>query len=189
MKKILLNSLIIVVISCTLTNFAISQDTTKVDLYDMDLSALMEMTVTTASKKAQSVDEAPAAVTVITKEDLMFYGADNLGEALRLVPGMEIIQGSDANYEISVRGFSRTGYSTSNKVLWLVDGRSVYYDGLGGFRMESCPIAIEDIERIEVIRGSGSALYGANAYSGIVNIITKKASEDGIHGSVTARNW
>ncbi len=153
----------------------------------MDLSALMEMTVTTASKKAQSVDEAPAAVTVITKEDLMFYGADNLGEALRLVPGMEIIQGSDANYEISVRGFSRTGYSTSNKVLWLVDGRSVYYDGLGGFRMESCPIAIEDIERIEVIRGSGSALYGANAYSGIVNIITKKASEDGIHGSVTAR--
>lgn len=153
----------------------------------MDLSALMEMTVTTASKKAQSIDEAPAAVTVITKEDLMFYGADNLGEALRLVPGMEIIQGSDANYEVSVRGFSRTGYNTSNKVLWLVDGRSAYYDGLGGFRMESCPIAIEDIERIEVIRGSGSALYGANAYSGIVNIITKKASEDGIHGSVTAR--
>lgn len=163
------------------------QDTSKVDLYDMDLSALMEMTVTTASKKAQNIDEAPAAVTVITKEDLLFYGVNNLGEALRLVPGMELIQGGDANYEVSVRGFSRTGYNTSNKVLWLVDGRSVYYDGLGGFRMESCPISIEDIEKIEVIRGSGSALYGANAFSGIVNIITKHATEDGVHGSVIAK--
>jgi iron complex outermembrane receptor protein len=187
MKKNVLILTVVIFNLFLLNNFAFSQDTTKVDLYDMDLSALMEMTVTTASKKAQSIDEAPAAVTVITKEDLMFFGVDNLGEALRLVPGMEIIQGSDANYEISVRGFSRTGYNTSNKVLWLVDGRSAYYDGLGGFRMESCPIAIEDIERIEVVRGSGSALYGANAYSGIVNIITKKATEDGVHGAVTAR--
>lgn len=156
------------------------------DFLEMDLESLMNVEVTTASKKAQNIDEAPAAVTVISKEDLKYYGVNNLGEALRLVPGLEIQQGGDANYEVAVRGYSRSGYNTSNKVLWLVDGRSAYFDGLGGFRMESCPIAIDDIERIEVIRGSGSALYGANAFSGIVNIITKDAKEDGIHGTVVA---
>lgn len=186
MRKIY--TVILALLFMNLASYA-QEDTTATDdfdMFDMDLESLMDMEVTTASKKAQSIDEAPAAVTVITKEDLRFYGANNLGEALRLVPGMEIIQGGDNNYEVSVRGFSRTGYNTSNKVLWLVDGRSAYYDGLGGFRMETCPIAINDIERIEVIRGSGSALYGANAFSGIVNIITKKNKEDGVHGSVSA---
>jgi len=160
------------------------------NLYDMDLSALMNIEVTTASKKAQSIDQAPAAVFVISKEDIKGYGYHNIGEALRMVPGVEIMQSGDQNYEVAIRGFDITSYNTSNKVLWLIDGRSVYNDGYGGVRLSSFPISMDDIERIEVIRGPGSCLYGANAFSGIINVITKKAiDQHGIFAKVTYGNF
>jgi len=167
------------------------QDTTKKsgDLYDMDLESLMNISVTTASKKIQNINDAPVAIYVITKEDLQFFGANNIGEALRMVPGIEIIQGGDQNYEVTVRGMSRSEYNTSNKILWLVDGRSVYNDELGGVRIESIPVSIDDIEKIEVIRGAGSSLYGANAFQGIINIITKKPEEqDGVYAKIAYGN-
>lgn len=143
----------------------------------MDLAQLMNIKVTTASKKSQSIDDAPVAIYVITKEDLLLYGSNNIGEALRMVPGIDIIQGGDQDYEVSARGMSRTQYNTSNKVLWLINGRSIYNDSYGGVRLQSLPISMDDIERIEVIRGAGSSLYGANAFQGIVNIITKTPEE------------
>ncbi|MCK4662749.1 MAG: TonB-dependent receptor [Bacteroidales bacterium] len=157
-------------------NFTIAQELEE-DVLEMDLEALMNIEVTTASKKAQSIDDAPAAIYVITKEDIIMYGSNNIGEALRMVPGIDITQGGDQNYEVSARGISRTQYNTSNKILWLVNGRSVYNDAFGGVRIQSIPVSMDDIERIEVIRGAGSSLYGANAFQGIVNIITKNPED------------
>ena len=147
------------------------------ELFELSLEDLINIKITTASKKAQNINEAPAAIYVITKEDLRMYGSNNIGEALRMVPGIDIVQGGDQNYEVSARGISRTQYNTSNKILWLVNGRSVYNDAFGGVRIQSIPVSIDDIERIEVIRGAGSSLYGANAFQGIVNIITKNPED------------
>lgn len=147
------------------------------ELLSMDLEQLMNIKVTTASKKSESIDDAPAAIYVITQEDIRLYGSNNIGEALRMVPGIDIIQGGDHNYEVSARGISRTQYNTSTKILWLVNGRSVYNDAFGGVRIQSLPVSMDDIERIEVIRGAGSSLYGANAFQGIINIITKNPED------------
>lgn len=147
------------------------------DLWNMSLDDLLNMEVVTASKRAQSIEEAPSAMTVITAEDIRLYGAMNIGEALRLVPGIEIIQLGDHNYEVTIRGMSRLQYNTSNKLLWLVNGRSVYNDAFGGVRLQALNVNIDDVERIEVVRGPGSALYGANAFLGVINIITRSTRE------------
>lgn len=147
------------------------------EFFDESLYFSEEDMVYTASKKEQKIEDAPSPVYIITAEDIKFYGATTVGEALRMVPGIEIIQGGDQNYEVAIRGLSRIAYNTSDKVLWLLNGRSVYNDAFGGFRLQSLNISMNEIERIEVIRGTGSALYGANAYLGIVNIITKSPKE------------
>ncbi len=183
MKKFAYLGLFFLLILMTFQNNSIyaqsSQDSviTDEELLSMDLEQLMNIKVTTASKKSQSIDDAPAAIYVITQEDIRLYGSNNIGEALRMVPGIDIIQGGDQNYEVSARGISRTQYNTSNKILWLVNGRSIYNDAFGGVRIQSIPVSMDDIERIEVIRGAGSSLYGANAFQGIVNIITKSPED------------
>lgn len=158
-------------------------------LWEMSLDELLDLEVITASKKLQTLEDAPSAVYVITAADIRLFGATNLGEALRMVPGIEILQGGDQNYEITIRGISVTSYNTSDRILWLINGRSVRNEAYGGVRLEALNIAMDEIEQIEVIRGTGSALYGANAFHGIVNIITKPAAElgglslEGIYGS------
>jgi len=142
-------------------------------LIKMSIFDLANIQVLTASKKMENIRKSPSAIYVITKEDLQFYGVNNLGEALKMIPGAEVIQGGDQNYEVAIRGRSRSEYNVSSKVLWLVDGRSVYNELFGGVRLESLGLSIDDIERIEVVKGAGSALYGANAYEGIIHIITK----------------
>ncbi len=141
------------------------------------LAEYEEIVVVTASKKAQKVIDAPSAIYVVTQDDIHEYGANNLAEALRLVPGVEVFQTADYVYQISIRGFSRTHLNRANKVLWLVNGRSVYSDSYGGFDMRAVNVAIDEVERIEIIRGTGSALWGANAFTGIVNIITRQPKD------------
>jgi len=155
------------------------------DYFDISLEDLINVEVVTASKKSQKVEDAPVPVYVITHEDLKIYGTNHIGEALKMVPGVEVIQGADHDYQISIRGLSTTGYNVSNKVLFLINGRSVYNEIFGGVRMQSFIFSVDEIERIEVVRGAGSALYGANAFSGIVNIITRKpVQEKGIHAGL-----
>jgi iron complex outermembrane receptor protein len=141
---------------------------------DDDDDALTEVpyeeTVVTASRRAQSTLEAPNATTLITAEEIRLSGARSLPELLRRVPGAEVMAMGVASYNLSFRGFNQR---VANKVLVLIDGRTEYQDFLGLTLWSSLPVGLEEIERIEVIRGPGSALYGANAMLGVINIITR----------------
>jgi len=130
-----------------------------------------EERVVTASRRAQSSLEAPNATTVITSEEIRLSGASSLPELLRRVPGMEVMMMGVGSANVSLRGFNQR---VANKVLMLVDGRTEYQDFLGMTLWGAIPVELEDIERIEVIRGPGSALYGANAMLGVINIITRQ---------------
>ncbi|MBI5115632.1 TonB-dependent receptor [Candidatus Poribacteria bacterium] len=123
-----------------------------------------------AAKMEQPITQSPSSVTVITAEEIRHSGATNIADLLRRVPGLDVIRISQSDANISARGFDEPG---ANAFLVLIDGRSVYLDFFGNILWDSLPVVMEEIERIEVIRGPGSALYGANAFSGVVNIITK----------------
>ncbi len=144
------------------------------DLTEFSLEELMNVDVTSVSKKAQSKMGAAAAVTVITAEDLRRGGFTSVPEALRTVPGVQVARIDATRWAISIRGFVQ---EFTNKLLVLIDGRSVYTPLFGGTVWNEQNIPIEDIDRIEVVRGPGGTLWGANAVNGVINIISKKASE------------
>ena len=129
-----------------------------------------EETVVTASRRAQSTIEAPNATTVITAEEIRLSGATTLPDLFRRVPGAEVMALGVGSDNVSFRGFNQR---IANKVLLLVDGRTEYQDFLGLTLWQAIPLGLDEIERIEIIRGPGSALYGANAMLGVINIITR----------------
>lgn len=129
-----------------------------------------EEQVVTASRRAQSTLEAPNATTIITGEEIRQSGATTLVELLRRVPGADVMVLGVGSANVSLRGFNQR---LANKVLVLLDGRTEYQDFLGLTIWSSIPVGLEEIDRIEVIRGPGSALYGANAMLGVINIITR----------------
>jgi iron complex outermembrane receptor protein len=131
-----------------------------------------EEVVVTASRHAENAIDAPVATTTITSEEIALSGATSLPDLFRRVPGMDVMVLGVGSADVSIRGFNQR---VANKVLVLVDGRSVYEDFLGFTLFDEIPIELEEIERIEIIRGPGSALYGANAFMGVINIITKRA--------------
>jgi len=128
-----------------------------------------EVTVVSATKHEESLSRTPSAVTVITAEELREYGIRDLVDALRLVPGLDVQAMSPSNTTVNIR---KSAHIANWPVLFLIDGRKMTFDLMGFSIIETLPVSLEDIERIEVIRGPGSALYGA-ALSGIINIITK----------------
>jgi outer membrane receptor for ferrienterochelin and colicin len=130
--------------------------------------------IVTASKGAQSPLDAPSSTSVITEQDIRLSGITKIPELLRRLAGVDIMEVTGGQTEVSIRGFNQR---LSNKTLVLVDGRSVYADILGATIWQTLSIGVEDIQRIEVVRGPGSSLYGADAFNGVVNIITKKPGE------------
>ena len=130
--------------------------------------------VVSASRLAQSPLDAPNSTVVVTEQDIRLTGITNLGELLRRVAGVELMTLTPGDSQLSIRGLNQR---LSNKVLVLIDGRSVFLDFLAATLWTVIPIALEDIERIEVIRGPASALYGADAFSGVINILLKKPGD------------
>ncbi len=128
-------------------------------------------TVTTATKGTQSPLDAPSSTSIITQQDIRLSGITKIPELLRRLAGLDIMEVTGGQTEVSVRGFNQR---LSNKTLVLVDGRSVYVDLLGATFWQLLSIGVEDIDRIEVVRGPGSALYGADAFNGVINILTKR---------------
>jgi iron complex outermembrane receptor protein len=148
--------------------------TRPVDLADTNLEDLMNMQVTTVSKKEQKLSQAGAAVFVITQEDIRRSGATNIPDLLRMAPGVDVGQ-VDANaWAISIRGFNDR---LADKVLVLIDGRTVYTPTTSGVYWDQQDVPLEDIDRIEIIRGPGGTVWGANAVNGVINIITKSAAD------------
>lgn len=152
------------------------------DLADLSLEELMNVEVTSVSKHQQRLMEAPAAIYVITQEDIRRSGATSIPELLRMVPGLQVAKISSNKWAITSRGYNS---EFSNKLLVLIDGRSVYTPLFGGVYWDVQDMMLEDIERIEVIRGPGASLWGANAVNGVINVITRKAS-DTQGGMITA---
>ena len=140
------------------------------------LADAYERVVVTASRYGQSPLDSPSTVTILTNEDIRLSGAATLADVLRRVAGVDVMTLSASQADVSIRGFNR---ELSNKVLVLVDGRSIYLDMLGTVLWETLPVSLEEVERIEVIRGPGSAVYGANAVTGVINIITQPPGAGG----------
>ncbi len=126
--------------------------------------------VISATKREQPITEAPSSISVITAKDIERSGATSIADLLRRVPGLDVFRTNASDASISARGFNEP---SNNDLLLLIDGRSAYVDFFGIVVWDNLPIVLEEIERIEIIRGPGSALYGANAFSGVINIITK----------------
>jgi iron complex outermembrane recepter protein len=144
------------------------------DLTELSIEALMDIEITSLSKKSQKLADASAAVFVITQEDIRRSGALTIPEALRMVPGIQVARITASQWAITSRGFNGR---FSNKLLVLIDGRSLYCPIFSGVFWEVQDTLLEDIERIEVIRGPGASLWGANAVNGVINIITKSAAD------------
>jgi iron complex outermembrane recepter protein len=149
------------------------------DLTKSSLEDLMNIEVTSVSKKEEKLSRTAAAVFVITQEDIRHSGATNIPDVLRMVPGVDVAQINANKWAVSIRGLNGL---YSNELLVLVDGRSVYTQTSGGVFWDVLDLPLEDIDRIEVIRGPGGAVWGANAVNGVINIISKKASTT--HGAM-----
>src|SRR5579872_1849476 len=141
-------------------------------LADATLEQLLNTQVTSVAKKEQTLSRVGAAVFVISQDDIRRSGARNLPDVLRMAPGVDVAQIDANTWAISIRGFNSR---YSNKVLVLVDGRSVYTPSFSGVYWDQQDMPLEDIERIEVIRGPGGSSWGANAVNGVINIITKSS--------------
>jgi iron complex outermembrane recepter protein len=143
------------------------------DLTEQSLEDLMNIEVTSVSKTQETLSRTAAADFVISPEDIRRSSATNIPDLLRMVPGMDVSQINGNTWAISARGFNGR---FSNKLLVLVDGRPVYTQTFGGVLWDVLGLPLEDIERIEVIRGPGGSIWGSNAVNGVINIITKKTS-------------
>ncbi|MBN8515812.1 TonB-dependent receptor [Accumulibacter sp.] len=138
---------------------------------DISLEDLLRVEVTSASRKSERLHDVAAAVYVISREDIERSGATSIPEALRMAPGVEVARLANNRWAVSVRGFNNR---FGNKLLVLMDGRSIYSPLFSGVLWENEDTLLEDIERIEVIRGPGAAMWGANAVNGVINIITRR---------------
>jgi iron complex outermembrane receptor protein len=144
------------------------------DLNQLSLEELGNVEITSVSKDLESMQKTPAAAYVITQEDIQRSGATNLPEALRLAPGVEVARIDADHWSVSVRGFAG---QFSKSLLVLIDGRSVYTPLFSGVYWDAQDVMLEDVDRIEVIRGPGGTIWGANAVNGVINIITKRAKD------------
>lgn len=144
------------------------------DLADLSLEELSNIEVTSVSRRAERLSDAPASIFVITREDIRRSGVTSLPEALRLAPNLQVARVNASSYAISARGFNN---SIGNKLLVLIDGRTVYTPLFSGVFWDAQDVMLEDVERIEVISGPGATLWGSNAVNGVINVTTRPARD------------
>lgn len=140
---------------------------------EMDIAQLMQITITSVAKKPQQLGDSAAAIYVITNDDIHRAGVTTVPEALRLAPGLHVARIDANKWAITSRGFSG---NFANKLLVMIDGRTVYSPTFSGVYWDAQDTLLEDIDRIEVIRGPGATIWGANAVNGVINIISKNAA-------------
>lgn len=149
-------------------------DDVRRDLTELSIEELMNVEVTLAARKPRKLSQTAAAIFVITREDIRRSGATSLPEILRMTPGMNVARIDSSKWAVSTRGFNGR---YADKLLVLIDGRSVYTPIFSGVFWESQDVFLEDVDRIEIIRGPGASLWGANAVNGVINIITKHTDD------------
>ncbi len=157
-------------------------------------SLIMNRSVSSASKKAEDSFKSPLSTSVITREEMRTYGCTSIEEALRMLPGVIAREKTNGNYDLHLRGLDNIPdgnvfvYTENTNTLVMVDGRPVFNYATGAMMWETLPVGIEEIERIEVVRGACGALYGSNAVTGVINIITEKPNTESkfVSGAVQA---
>jgi iron complex outermembrane receptor protein len=188
MKKITLLSLL-----GFSTSFSTFAQTDSLSIFDMKIEDLMNVQVVTASKKSESAFDAALTIGSVNREEIQKSGITSIPEALRLIPGVIVREVTNGNYDIHLRGLDGLAPSTalnnaSNTItLVMIDNRPVYNYFNGGTFWETLPVDLNDVDRIEVVRGASSALYGPNAAAGVINIITRKANKEGVSVLVNAQ--
>ncbi len=170
-KTYIKTALAIVLVLSTLAPIAAAE---KGDLTELSLEALMDIEVTSVSKRGEQLGESAAAVFVLTQDDIRRSGATSIPEVLRLAPGLHVARIDSTRWAISARGFNGL---FANTLLVLIDGRTVYTPLFSGVFWDVQDTLLTDIERIEIIRGPGAAVWGANAVNGVINIITKHSKD------------
>jgi len=158
----------------TLAQTADTEKTAPPNLKQLSLEQLGNLEVTTVSKEPEEIQRTPAAIYVLTHEDIRRSGATSIPEALRLVPGVEVAQIDSSTWAVGIRGF---GSIFSKSVLVLIDGRNVYTPLFAGVNWKLQNVMLEDVDRIEVIRGPGGTIWGTNAVNGVINIITRNSKD------------
>ncbi|MFW5760539.1 MAG: TonB-dependent receptor plug domain-containing protein [Cyclobacteriaceae bacterium] len=173
------------IIFLVISTFAKAQEVDNEDLYSLSLEELMNITIESVSKKEETLFEAPLSSYTITHQEIIKSGITSIPEALKLCPGIIVREMTNGTYDFHIRGFDNpTQYSlTSNSVnlltLVMINNRPIFNHNNGGTFWETLPIDINDVERIEIVRGPAAALYGPNAVTGVINIITKDLLEKG----------
>lgn len=151
------------------------------------MEELMNVEVTSVSRKPEQLNETASAIQVISSEDIRFSGATSLPEILRLASNLQVAQANSSQWAISARGFNSV---LANKLLVMIDGRTVYTPMYAGVFWDIQNVMVEDIDRIEIISGPGGSLWGANAVNGVINVITKKSDESqGVYYSRAMGNY
>ena len=173
-KSLKLNFIIVIISLILLPDIVIGAKLTDNDLLNMSLTQLMSINVSSVSKKNEAISDAPGAIFVITQEDIRRSGVTSIPEALRMAPGVQVNRMDANKWAITIRGFNGR---FANKLLVLMDGRTIYTPLFAGVFWEIQDYPLADIDRIEVIRGGSGTLWGANAFNGVINIITKKAED------------
>jgi len=163
----------------TLTAPGVASAQSVEDLRQLSIDQLSDIDVSSVTKSTESLRNAPAAIYVITHDDIIRSGATSLPDILRLAPNLFVAQTSASTFVVTARGFSGSAgaQNFSNKLLVMIDGRSVYTPLYSGVYWDDQDVLPEDIERIEVISGPGATLWGANAVNGVINIITRKSGQ------------
>ena len=164
------------------------EDSSTMHSYEtMSLKDLLNVKIVSASRQTESLLDAPLSASVLTRAEIERAGCTSIMEALRLVPGMIVREESNGNYDVELRGLDNVppnapfDVTSNTTTLVMIDNRPVYSYLRGGTFWETLPVALSDVERIEVIRGPSAALYGPNAVNGVINIITRQATKDGLY--------
>jgi iron complex outermembrane receptor protein len=169
-RHLLVSALTLYAVACATPAFA---QTGAPDLGTATLEELLNIRVTSASRQDERAEDVPAAVYVISRDEIRRSGMTSLPDLLRLAPGVQVAQINSNKWAVSVRGFNSL---YANKLLVMVDGRSIYNPAFSSVLWDTEDLMIEDIDRIEVVRGPGGAMWGANAVNGVINIITRSAT-------------
>ena len=173
-RKIVRLAILFLIVGLLKASFGLAGESRVKELARLSIEELISIKVTSVLKTPQSWSESPAAVYVVTQEDIRRSGAANIPDILRIVPGVHVAELDEKIFAVSIRGFNDIH---ANKLLVMVDGRSIYNHIFSGVIWSHIDVFMEDIERIEVIRGPGSSVWGANAVNGVINIITKNAED------------
>ncbi len=166
--------LLLLALPCLLSRAAAAQPSSAQDLKRLSIEQLMQIDVTLAARRPEPIASAPTAISVVTGDDIRRAGVTTLADAVALADGLHVARFNNGTWSVTARGFAAVA---ANKMLVMIDGRTVYSPLFSGAFWNAIDYALEDIDRIEVIRGPGATLWGANAVNGVINVVTRSSRD------------